>query len=440
MVAFYNPGPPPEDFPGAVCSSITQWKIPVVSTAACDYSNRKGTAFQLPGSDVTVCIDTQRVTASGASGQIYEAFINASRSSTKIAVKVTKARNASKEEYLLHVILHCAANVIHDAVASLVTVGTLQEPVPFIAGIHFAVKVPQVLQTHEDVDALNKVEWHLLTDEEAKQIEETCTHKVREGPFYCIGMDHLDTTLHDYMVSDAFAMSAKLQVLMQVCVLIDALQRLYCFMHRDLHPGNVMLKYDTTCEGFKVTLIDFGTSSIIVDKCHCKNTGPSTVICQACHGVTILGFTGTIRHTEYAYNPSSDLAKLLTSCHKYQYIDCKCKNPTQKPTPFYKQCIIPIFQRVVMKQHEGIGAEYYARFGAKIPPVNPRGMRSADDIFTLARRSDILPCTPDWTLRQLQEIGKEQVCHACHRYEFSTGNPKGRKCGYQRMQKKRRRQ
>jgi hypothetical protein len=35
--AFYNPDPPPEDFPGAVCSSITQWGIPVVSTAACDY-------------------------------------------------------------------------------------------------------------------------------------------------------------------------------------------------------------------------------------------------------------------------------------------------------------------------------------------------------------------------------------------------------------------
>ena len=77
-------------------------------------------------------------------------------------------------------------------------------------------------------------------------------------------MEALDMSLFDFLLRDGIPASTIVDVLIQLCVLLDKLQTEFEFMHRDLRGSNVMLKWLLGVRTPRVMPIDFGISRMVV--------------------------------------------------------------------------------------------------------------------------------------------------------------------------------
>ena len=87
-------------------------------------------------------------------------------------------------------------------------------------------------------------------------------------------MEHLNETLHSFVMRPDIDRATIISCLKQVCILLEYLQTKFEFMHRDLHSANVMVHYGDFSNGHdgsaRVALIDFGLSRL---KAPVKPTG-----------------------------------------------------------------------------------------------------------------------------------------------------------------------
>jgi hypothetical protein len=301
---------------------------------------------------------------------------------TKLIAKRTLERpptcgaHANVSESFLHSVLHCGFNVYIKA-RVIKQAHSLRLPVPCIPALIFVVRTMTVSMDEETI-------W---------------------------GMEYIDDTLLQYIQKNGTDKRRIIDVLLQVCILIQNLQSVYGFMHRDLHALNVMVKYESNST--RVALVDFGASSLVIQRCTCptakRHHKTSKQLCRRCGGgpskkeITCKGSYADGR----VFNESLDLATLLT--HLYQ----NCPHISFFSDVIYEEILLPMFKNMMKGgvEYTNMRNKYTELKGSQTHFHVDRYSNLHHVFYQHVGRTNLTTCTPNFVMKVLTE----SRCTATHR-------------------------